>query len=46
MIDEGIETRRGVNIDFGHRPVKKVLQRSTRFILGIEIKQGDGNLVG
>jgi len=46
MIDEGIQTRRGMNIDFGYGPVEKVLQRSTRFILGIEIEKSDGNLVG
>jgi len=46
MIDERIQSRRGVNIDFGYCPVEEVFQRSARLVLGIEVEKSDGNLVG
>ena len=46
MIDKGIETRRSVNVDLGHGAVEKVLQRTTRLVLRIEIEQSDRNLIG
>jgi hypothetical protein len=45
MIDEGIETRGRVNVDLNDGSVEEVLQRTTRFILRVEIEQRDGNLV-
>ena len=45
-IREAIETSRRVNVHFGDRPIEEVLQRSASFVLGIEIEQREGNLVG
>jgi hypothetical protein len=45
VIDEAVETCRSVNVDLGHRSVEKMLQRTARLILRIEIEQGDRNFI-
>jgi hypothetical protein len=45
MIDEGIEARWRVNVHLRDGPIEEVLQRSTSFVLRIEVEQCERNLV-
>lgn len=45
VIDEGIEPRRRMYVDFGDRAIEEMLQGSASLVLRIEIKQCDRNLV-
>jgi hypothetical protein len=45
MIDKSVEACRCVNVNLGHRAIEKVLQRTTRFVLCVEIEQGDQNFI-
>jgi len=45
MIDECIEPRRSVNVDFRDGAVEEMLQGAARLVFRVEIEQCDGNLI-
>src|SRR5579883_1006374 len=46
MVDKAVEASWRVNVHFGDRPIEEMLQRSSGFVLGIEVEQRTRDLVG
>jgi hypothetical protein len=46
MINECLQTGRGVNVHLGYRPVEEVFERAPSLVFRIEVEQREWNLIG